>query len=199
MPSDIKQADNVDPVRKSKRVPKRRLLSGALDDEDDHDEEIQYLEGLKSPKTTSYSDNYDNDEEGAGRKQHKLSRVLRRDSGGQYNKNLGNYGLSRMGKEGKKSRLGREPEDTDYLEEEEALSDDEPETMKKKAKKEVVDSVEDSKMGLTVTTRRRALQLGKESSAFGAGQVEFPHGLPPAPPKSMCDLFMPFSSSNSKD
>ncbi|KAA8545254.1 hypothetical protein F0562_020038 [Nyssa sinensis] len=131
----IKQSDKHEPVRKSKRVPKRRLLDGAFDDGDDDDEEIRYLEKLKTTKVaTDYgAENEDEDEVGS-KKQRKISRVLKKNVDGGYKVDEGDYGLSRSGKEGKKSRSGRY-EDTDYVEEEE-VSDAEPETNKKKQRKE---------------------------------------------------------------
>ncbi|CAA0824905.1 Unknown protein [Striga hermonthica] len=45
-----KPGDKFDSVRKSKRVPKRRVLHADFDDDDDADDEIRYLEKLKSSK-----------------------------------------------------------------------------------------------------------------------------------------------------
>ncbi|XP_077218573.1 uncharacterized protein LOC143852837 [Tasmannia lanceolata] len=148
-----------EPVRKSKRVPKRRVLDGADDDADD---EIRYLERLKTSKASK-------------------SRV----DDGEYDDV--EYGSSRLFKEGKnKSRSERESEDTDYIEEEEEEPglDVGPEAKRKKQRKESLDSLADSKNELSLTTRQRALKSGKDVSAgANASLIEFPNGLPPAPPR----------------
>lgn len=60
----------------------------------------------------------------------------------------------------KNPKTGRESEDTEY-------------------------TGEDSSREMTVTTRSQALQSGREySNDSTASIVEFPHGLPPAPPRS---------------
>ena len=43
---------------------------------------------------------------------------------------------------------------------------------------------QNSKREMTLTTRQRALQSSKDASASGANLIEFPNGLPPAPPRS---------------
>ncbi|XP_050381899.1 uncharacterized protein LOC126798866 [Argentina anserina] len=175
-----------EPTRKSKRVPKRRVLDKTDDvGDDDDDVEVQYLEKLKNSKlNTDYSLDYQEDEERAVRKERKISRVLKGSSVGQYSVDLVDYGISRPDKEGKKSRSGRVVDDTDYVEEEEADSDGEPELMiLENSRKEFVDSSSDNKE-MTITTRRRALQTSKDvSSSIGASVIEFPNGLPPAPPR----------------
>ena len=91
------------------------------------------------------------------------------------------FGLSRSNKDSKrKSRSARESDDTDYIEEEEPGSDDGPEAKSKKRKKEPVDSSMDARSE-PLTTRQRALQSGKGT---GESLIEFPNGLPPAPPRS---------------
>ncbi|KAG8389569.1 hypothetical protein BUALT_Bualt02G0242800 [Buddleja alternifolia] len=50
-----KQGEKSDLVRKSKRAPKKRVLDGEFD-EDDEDDEIRYLEKLKTSKITGYKD-----------------------------------------------------------------------------------------------------------------------------------------------
>lgn len=181
--SDENFSAKYDPIRKSKRVPKKRLLEGVLDDEDD--DEIQYLERLRTRSPSDYGLDYDDNE--GDRKLRKISKVLKRDMHVQHAINdveLGNSSSSRLGKDGKKSRSGRVSEDTDYMEDEDSVSDVEPDIRKKKARKETDDLLGDSKKEIVVTTRQRALQAGKGSSSSLAGiQVEFPHGLPPAPPK----------------
>ncbi|CBI36960.3 unnamed protein product, partial [Vitis vinifera] len=115
-----KQGDKSDPVRKSKRVPKRRVLDGAFDD--DEDDEIRYLEKLKTSKVTA---GHKDDEEESGKK---------------------------------------------------------PRREEQEDEEESVDSLSESKREMTLTTRQRALQSGKDaSSAPGASLIEFPNGLPPAP------------------
>lgn len=156
-------------VRKSNRVPKRRRLDdGVDDDDDDDDDEIRYLEKLKSSKVTgNYIAEYGEDEGGGG-KQRNISRVMKR-----------NF-------ESKTSRSGRVYEDTDYVEE---LVADSEQTNNNKRKKQgmgnVVSSGDNVKKEMAVTTRQRALQTGKDaSSTFSASIIEFPNGLPPAPPRS---------------
>ncbi|XP_027350586.1 uncharacterized protein KIAA1211 homolog isoform X2 [Abrus precatorius] len=166
-----KLGDKSEPVRKSKRVPKRRVLDGEFGDEDDEDDEIRYLEKLKTSKVSAVY----RDEEEVGKKHRKLSSVS----------NMENATLSRSGKDGKKrSRSDRMYEDTDYEGEEESGSDGELEDKKKKKqRKESVDVLMDSKREMTLTTRQRALQSSKDASASGTSLIEFPNGLPPAPPR----------------
>ncbi|XVE63129.1 hypothetical protein DITRI_Ditri06bG0175100 [Diplodiscus trichospermus] len=177
-----KETDKHEPVRKSKRVPKKRSLEGVLDDAED-DDEIRYLEKVKTTRLTA-DYGVEHGEDGR-RKQRKISKVVTRDVDGLYDLDVGDYGSSRMGKEAKKSRSGRTSEDADYVEDdEESVSDVELENMRKKPRKEIVDFLGDSKKEMTVTTRQRALQAGKDiSSSFGISAIEFPNGLPPAPPK----------------
>lgn len=186
-----RETDKHEPVRKSKRVPKKRSLEGVLDDAED-DDEIRYLEKIKTTRLTA-DYGVEHGEDGR-KKQRKISKVLTRNVDGLYELDVGDYGSSKLGKEAMNSRSGRTSEDTDYLEEdEESVSDVEPENRRKKAKKDIVDFLGDSKKEMTVTTRQRALQAGKDvSSSFGIGAIEFPNGLPPAPPKSKyyCSWFL---------
>lgn len=162
-----KQGDKVEPVRKSKRVPKRRVLDGELGDEED-DDEIRYLEKLK---TSKIKNGFKEDNEESGKKHQKLLRVS----------NVENGGSSRSGKDGKRSRPDRVSEDTDYEEEDESGSDGELDgNKKKKQRKESVDSLMDNKREITLTTRQRALQSSRDA-APGTSLIEFPNGLPPAP------------------
>ncbi|XP_042492480.1 nucleolar protein dao-5-like [Macadamia integrifolia] len=181
-----KQTDKSEPVRKSKRVPKRRVLDDTFDDSDD-DEEIRYLERLKTSKsTTSYGAEYeDGDDDEASKKQKRILKVSKsRVVDGEYDEDMEEYGSSRSGKDSKKSRSDRVSEDTDYFEEEEPASDGEPEAKRKKQRKESVDTLMESKKEISLTTRQRALQSGKDvSSGTGASLIEFPNGLPPAPPR----------------
>lgn len=172
-----KQGDKSEPVRKSKRVPKRRLLDEAFDE--DEDDEIRYLEKLKTTKVIA---GHKDDEEESGKKQRRVSKIRTID--GKIDENSGS------GKDGKKkSRSDRVSEDTDYEEEqedEEVIFDGElEESKRKKPRKESVDSLMESKREVTLTTRQRALQSSKDaSSAPGASLIEFPNGLPPAPSRS---------------
>ncbi|XP_028781860.1 ABC transporter F family member 4 [Neltuma alba] len=166
-----KQGDRSEPVRKSKRVPKRRVLHGEFSDEEEEDIEIRYLEKLKTSKVSAV---YRDDEE-VSKKHRKLSSVS----------NMENAALSRSVKDDKKkSRSDRIYEDTDYEEEEETGSDGErDDRKKKKQRKESVDVLMDSKREITLTTRQRALQSSKDALASGSSLIEFPNGLPPAPPR----------------
>lgn len=162
-----KGGDKSDPTRKSKRVPKRRVSEWF--DEDENDDEIRYLEKLKSSKISGHKDF---EEELTNKRS--LSRASKVSK---YEKDE-NVGRSR--KDGRrKSEQGSE--DTAY-EVEEFLSDGEPEGKKKqKQRKESSDSSIDTMRGeMTLTTRQRALLSSKDSSA---SQIEFPNGLPPAPPR----------------
>lgn len=174
-----KEGDRSEPVRKSKRVPKRRVLDGEFGD-DDEDDEIRYLEKLKTSKVTGGF--REEDDEESSRKHRKLSVVS----------SIDNAGPSRSGKDLKrKSRTDRVSGDTDY-EEEDSLSDGELEG-KKKQKKEAVELLVDGKREMTLTTRQRALQSSKDaSSSPGSSLIEFPNGLPPAAPRSelFCDTFL---------
>lgn len=163
-----KGGDKSDPTRKSKRVPKRRVSEWF--DEDDNDDEIRYLEKLKTSKISGYKDF--EEELTKKRSLSRVSKVYEKDE---------NVGRSR--KDGrKKSEQGSE--DTAY-EVEELLSDGEPEGKKKqKQRKESSDSSIDTMRGeMTLTTRQRALLSSKDSSASSVSQIEFPNGLPPAPPR----------------
>ncbi|KAK9292002.1 hypothetical protein L1049_019955 [Liquidambar formosana] len=143
----MKQIDHYEPVRKSKRVPKRRIF----DDGDVDDEEIRYLEKLKTSKfTADCGAESEDDEEAGSKKLQKMSRVLKRNGDGLHNVDLVDYGASRLGKDGKKSRSGRASEDTDYVGEEDLASDGELETRRKKPKKDFVDSLGDSKKEMAV-------------------------------------------------
>ncbi|CAN0897261.1 hypothetical protein LINGRAHAP2_LOCUS19018 [Linum grandiflorum] len=166
-----KQADNYEPVRKSKRVPKKRLLDDMFDD--------GVEEGNNGVKA-SYGMEFEDEDEAGSRKQRRLSKVMDARAS------------SRTVKESKKSstKSGKvSSEDIDYMEDHHELaSDDEPGTTKKKkvARKElIVELPLESKKEMTVTTRQRALQTGKDGSStdFVGGVIEFPNGLPPAPPK----------------
>uniref|UniRef100_A0A2P2JCK5 Uncharacterized protein LOC105642632 isoform X2 n=1 Tax=Rhizophora mucronata TaxID=61149 RepID=A0A2P2JCK5_RHIMU len=169
--TSTKQEGNPELVRKSKRIPKRRVLDGEID-EDDADDEIRYLEKLKIRALPGSGD----DVEESSKKHGKLSTMEK-------------FSALRLGKEGKKSSSDRISEDRDYREEFDLASDDELDgdndnKRSYRQKKEYVDSLMESKREMTLTTRQRALQSSKGgSSTAAANLIEFPDGLPPAPPR----------------
>ncbi|XWS38942.1 hypothetical protein CRYUN_Cryun18bG0007000 [Craigia yunnanensis] len=145
----VKETDRTEPTRKSKRVPKRRVLDVGInsddDDDDDEDEEIHYLGRLNTSNGLS---NYKDQED---ERNERDSAIF---------------------------------EDRDYVEEDEPISDDEPRSKRKKLGRGSVDLFVEGRTESTPTTRNRALQSGKDLlSGPGASLVEFPDGLPPAPPK----------------
>ncbi|XP_051146847.1 uncharacterized protein LOC127262270 isoform X2 [Andrographis paniculata] len=163
---------------------KSRYLSAYEDVDDEDDGEIQYLQKLKTSKIAS-SDSTDYEEEPRGKKLRKISRVMDRRVDG-YGSSIADFNSSRpASKESKKSKSLRASEDTDYMEEEESVSDGEIENKSKKHMKEPIDVVEYSKPESSITTRRRAILTGKDVSASGLGSssIQFPDGLPPAPPR----------------
>ncbi|XP_052196697.1 vicilin-like seed storage protein At2g18540 isoform X2 [Diospyros lotus] len=169
------QGEKSEPVRKSKRVPKRRVLDGAFDEEDE-DDEIRYLEKLKTSRVAGGSKDI---EEDSSKKQRfsRVSKNAKRDD------NLEDFVSSRPNKDSKKFRSERGSEDTDY-EAEELFSDGESEGKKKKSRNDSIDSPIESKREPSLTTRQRALLSSKDaSSGSGASAIEFPNGLPPAPPR----------------
>lgn len=158
-------------VRKGKRVPKKHELDGEFDEEED--DEIRYLEKLKTSKVIA---RYKEEDEETGKKLQKFSRVS----------SLENVGISRSGKDGRrKSRPDIVSEEFNYEEEEEPVSDGMVGSkIQKKQKKESVDSLMGIKKEMTLTTRQRALQSSKDASAASSSSlIEFPNGLPPAPPR----------------
>ena len=64
-----KQRDKFEQVHKSNRVPKMRVLDGEFGD--DEDDEICYLEKLRTSKNTGYKE----DAEESSKKHRKVSRV----------------------------------------------------------------------------------------------------------------------------
>ncbi|EYU34896.1 hypothetical protein MIMGU_mgv1a007616mg [Erythranthe guttata] len=101
----------------------------------------------------------------------------------EYASVIGDYDSSRSGKESKKSKSVRAFEDTEYMEEEGSASEGEIKHENKKQTKEVTDFSEYSK-GSSITTRRRANLTGRDiSPGLVANSVQFPDGLPPAPPR----------------
>ncbi|KAK9147054.1 hypothetical protein Sjap_006957 [Stephania japonica] len=176
-----KQTEKCEPVRKSKRVPKRRVLDGSFNDGDE-DDEIRYLERLKNSKVPNYVAECEEDEDEGSRKHKRISKVSRgRMEDDKDDDVLLDYDSSRHARDGKKRlRSEKITEDRDYVEEEELASDGEPELRRKKQKKESVDSFVEGKKEISLTSRQRALQSGKDTTN-GSSLIEFPNGLPPAP------------------
>ncbi|CAA7055143.1 unnamed protein product [Microthlaspi erraticum] len=169
---------NTYPVRKSNRISKRRVLDEDLDD--DEDEEIQFLKRVKMAKAVAVEEIVDVDDEDGemSRKHKKLSKVMKQ------NVEYPRGGVGTSEKSGKKS--GKAFEDADFVkdeeedeeEEEEGLSEAEVEIDNKSARtrrRAAEEGLSDLKTEMTVTTRRR--------SGHGGNQIEFPCGLPPAPPR----------------
>lgn len=170
-----KQPDKYENVRKSKRVPKRRSIDGDFDDGDDA--EIQYVKKLRASKLSgNYGIEYEDVVGEGSRKQRKISGVLKQDGSRQYNQDSGSS------KDGKRSRSGKPSEDNDYLNEEQPMSDDDSETMRKKQTRDLAGSSVDSGKEMAVTTRRRAFLTAKNGSPKSSF-IEFPNGLPPPPPR----------------
>ncbi|TVU44444.1 hypothetical protein EJB05_03887, partial [Eragrostis curvula] len=150
-----------DPVRKSKRVPKKKTFDS---DSDDEDGELRYLEKLKGAKVApeypvpgSYDDSLDD-----GYKKKKLSKVSK-NKGSPYEVD-DDFKVSRSGV--KNLKLGDENE---FIEEEDAEMD-EDNSLKE------VDSPSDAKIETPgLTTRQRALH-GRGGN--GESLIEFPDGLP---------------------
>lgn len=166
-------------------MPKKRVLDGEFDDGEE-DDELRYIERLKTCKGsadyTAENEKYGED----GAKKRKLSKVAKVRSTPYVVDE--DYNFSRMSKDGKKkSRSGRLSEDSDYVEEDEPVSDDNPEEKRKKQKKLPADSSPDVRLE-PLTTRQRALHPGKDRS--GSSLIEFPDGLPPAPPRSKGPLIL---------
>ncbi|KAK9685008.1 hypothetical protein RND81_10G249400 [Saponaria officinalis] len=162
-----KQGDKPDSARRSRRASKKRAPDDLDDDEDD--DEIRYLEKLKNARLSS---GLREDDEESSRKHRRLSKFSGKSP--QHLEGSSSSKLGTMAKDGKKRSSSSV--DTDYEEDEEILSDGEPDSRKKKRAREPLDSSIEPKRELTLTTRQRALQ----SSATGGSVVEYPNGLPPA-------------------
>lgn len=150
-----------EPVRKSKRVPKRRVLDLGVDD-NDNDEEIQYLGRLSASRI---SEDYEDEE----------SRQL---ADGMYGDDVEYYGSPRSVKDGRKrSRLEKVYKDKDYVEEDKDKSlDDELEYKAKKSKRETLDLFVEGRNVSIPTTRNRALQSGKDVFGSDVGLTDLPNG-----------------------
>ncbi|CAN4108909.1 unnamed protein product [Withania somnifera] len=178
----LKQFGKYEAAHKSKSRLKRHLSGETFDDEDteddDDDDEIRYLEKLRASK---YSAGYEDDDEVGCRKQRKISRVLSQNSS-VNGADMSDYNALKAVKGIKKSKSERAYQDTEY--EGAVDSDTELVPKKKKQLKEFTDILADDRRKMAVTTRQRALQTGKDiSCSAGSSAIEFPHGLPPAPPK----------------
>ncbi|KAK1366154.1 hypothetical protein POM88_041715 [Heracleum sosnowskyi] len=109
---------------------------------------------------------------------------------GFYSYEGNSYWMQRSDKDGKKAKLERVQEYTDY-EEEEKLSEGEPEGKQKKLGKDIIDSPAESKREIGLTTRQRCLVSRKDSSyVAGASAIEFPNGLPPPRPRTQKEKLM---------
>lgn len=151
---------NTYPVRKSNRISKRRVL------DDDDDEEIQFVRKVKMGKVVGAEEDVDEDEE-RNRKHKKLSKVMKQNV--EYPRGVGTS--DKKDKSGKASF-----DDDDYVkDEEEGLSDAEVEVESKSGRARRRESLSEVKTEMTVTTRRR--------SGHSGNLIEFPGGLPPAPPR----------------
>lgn len=165
-----------EPVRKSKRVPKKRVLDCEFDDEED--DEIRYLEKLRTSKIVLDSSIEFEDTGEDSVKKRKLSKIPK-------SRNMPyevdeDFIVSRSSRDGRrKSKSGRETNDNEYAEEEEPPSSDGgPDARRKKQKP---DSPVEARTE-PLTTRQRALQSGKGGN--GGSFIEFPNGLPPPPSRS---------------
>ncbi|KAL5700872.1 hypothetical protein ACHQM5_026274 [Ranunculus cassubicifolius] len=166
------KVDKSDLVRKSRRVPKRRALDDAFEDEDD--DEIRYLEKLRNLKGNADNwSKYEENEEGS-KHQQKISRVSKRNVD---HKDVEDAKVSpSSGRDAKKSRLDKVSKDADYKEEEEPVSDGLPDSRNEVHKDSGDSSVEGNKE-MSLTRRQRALQ----SKDVSTNLMEFPDGLPPPP------------------
>ncbi|KAK1398766.1 PAPA-1 domain-containing protein [Heracleum sosnowskyi] len=170
-----KQAEKSDQIRKNKRVSKKRELNGEFDD--DNDDEIQYLEKLRTSKVAAGCKDV---VEESGTKERSISKVLKVG----HHENAKDFGPSRSSKDGKMARPERVREDIDYDEEEKLVSEGEPDGKQKNLGKDIINSPAESKKEIGLTTRQRALVSGMDSSyVAGANAIEFPNGLPPPPPR----------------
>ncbi|XP_071736829.1 uncharacterized protein [Rutidosis leptorrhynchoides] len=135
----------------------KRVPKRRVLDDDDDDEDDAELRYLAKMKSKSVINDDDvDDEEDEGEGRSKKQRKI--------------TSVLRMDTR-KKSKTGREYKDDEYTGEE----------------REYSDTVgEDSSREMSVTTRRQALQSGRDLST-DSSVVEFPHGLPPAPPRKQKD------------
>ncbi|XP_057792046.1 uncharacterized protein LOC131008941 [Salvia miltiorrhiza] len=175
----VKQAVKHDRPSKNKSMIKKYSDDEVYDEDDD---EIRYLQKLKTSRIASYDNTEYEDGTIRSRKLRKISRVMDRNIE-DSSLAIRDYGSSRSAKERMKSRSARAPEDTGYTEEEESASDGQIEHKNKKQRKSPLDAAKNSKES-SITTRRRATLSGREvSPGLDAKSIQFPDGLPPAPPR----------------
>ncbi|XP_074368394.1 uncharacterized protein LOC141708589 isoform X2 [Apium graveolens] len=166
-----KQAEKSDQVRKNKRVSRKCEFNGEFDDDDD---EIRYLEKLRTSKVAAVSKDAVQE---SGTKEQSRTKDLKVAN----HESAKAFGPSRWDTDGKKAKLDRVREDTDY-EEEKIMHEGEPECKQKRTGKDVINSPAESKKGIALSMRQRALVSGKGfSSVAGGNSIEFPNGLPPPP------------------
>ena len=166
----VKKSDKFDSVQKSKQISKKRVSDGFDDYEDD--DEVRYMKKLKIAKCYA---GFGKDDGDPSRKHPRSSGNIPLNTGADAPLPLGKGGKTRSPSEG-----------TDYEEEEEPASNGEPVgKIKKKSRKEPVDALVEPPQEITLTTRQRALQAGRNASATGGSVIEFPNGLPPVLSKSM--------------
>lgn len=172
---------NYEPVRKSNRVPKRRVLDVGFNEDDDKDEEIRYLERLNASKNEGYNEDW---KDCRSHKEHGFFKAQKSRAlvDGLYDNDVGNYGSSRQAKEVRKmSRSEKEFEDIDYVEEEESiLSDEEPGPSGKKLKKGSPNLFAEGWKESAPTTRTRA----------SAGSIDLSNCLLSSKSKSKFFLFL---------
>uniref|UniRef100_A0A7N0VJZ2 INO80 complex subunit B-like conserved region domain-containing protein n=1 Tax=Kalanchoe fedtschenkoi TaxID=63787 RepID=A0A7N0VJZ2_KALFE len=170
MTDDSVMENKFEAVRKSNRVPKRRIIDRSFEDG-------RYLDKLISSEVSG--DNgleYEDGEEGGNRKR-SVSRALKRDTDRPHNFD------ARASQDSKSYRSGKSSDDIGYSDEEDIVSDEDLGGSKRKKARKFVDALGESRTELTVTTRQRALQTGKDILISGGSLIEFPNGLPPAPPR----------------
>ncbi|KAM5568781.1 hypothetical protein ABKV19_016352 [Rosa sericea] len=152
-----------EPARKSKRIPRRRVLDVGLSEDGNEDGEIRFLERLNASKVA-------------------LSKRNQLD--GDHGGDIGNCKLPRLRKHGGiKSRSEKMYEDKDYLGgEEELTSDDELQSNGKTLKRGSLSLLLEGPQKSTPTTRNRALQSGIDIlTGSGSSVVNPANLLLPAP------------------
>lgn len=172
------QTSLLEPVRKSKRVPKRRVFDSELREINKVDES-RNLEKLKFSKISTVNKNSDLETDvHISMKKKNISRASR-SKRVPYTVDE-DYNSSRTDNK-RKSRSGKELNDLEYIDEdeEEIVLGDGLKSKRRKEKREQVEVTTEARIE-PLTTRQRALQSGKGSSA-GDSLIEFPDGLPPAP------------------
>lgn len=156
-----------EPVRKSKRAPKRSALDAGFNEDDDEDEEIRFLGRLSASKVA---------------RSERIQMDVRF-----HGDDSGEYKSSRLRTASKnRSRSEKMHEDRDYLgedDEEELTSDDEPEPNGKKLKTGSLSLLLEGRKESTLTTRNRTLQPGKHILP-GSGFLDIASDLLSVPSKS---------------